>query len=184
MDRRSRSFERYLVASARLGDRRALAQLIALRGPRLLVHATRLLGDPDEARDATQEAWIAIINGLGALRDDQTFPAWSTRIVTRKCAAIIKRKQRGRALHKDVLTNQSECVPEAGPSAVQASNVRRAIAALPPEQAATVALFYLEDMCVAEVSIAMDVPVGTVKRRLMLARDKLRQTLEGEIDDR
>lgn len=66
---------------------------------------------------------------------------------------------------------------------MQASNVRHAIAALPPKQAATVALFFLEDMGVAEVSVSMDVPVGTMKRRLMQAREKLRRVLKGEKDD-
>ena len=59
-----------------------------------------------------------------------------------------------------------------------------AIATLPRDQAATIALFYLEDMSVGEVSTALDVPVGTVKTRLMHARRKLRSVLEGDDDDR
>ena len=58
--------------------------------------------------------------------------------------------------------------------------MRRAIRTLPPEQQAAIALFYLEDMSVAEVAVALDVPAGTVKTRLMHARRKLRGALEGE----
>ncbi len=58
--------------------------------------------------------------------------------------------------------------------------MRRAIKTLPPEQQAAIALFYLEDMSVAEVAVALDVPAGTVKTRLMHARRKLRDALEGD----
>ncbi len=55
------------------------------------------------------------------------------------------------------------------------------MADLPPEQRATVALFYLEDMGVAEVATALNVPAGTVKTRLLHARRKLRAVLEGDL---
>jgi len=48
------------------------------------------------------------------------------------------------------------------------------------EQRAAVALFHFEEMSVAEVAVALDVPVGTVKTRLMHARRKLRAVLEGD----
>jgi RNA polymerase sigma-70 factor (ECF subfamily) len=51
---------------------------------------------------------------------------------------------------------------------------------LPPEHQAAIALFYLEDMSVAEVAVALDVPAGTVKTRLMHARRKLRDVFEGD----
>ena len=55
-----------------------------------------------------------------------------------------------------------------------------AIAALPPDHGSAVALFYLEEMSVAEVAVALNVPAGTVKTRLMHARRKLRAALEGD----
>ena len=48
------------------------------------------------------------------------------------------------------------------------------------QQAAAIALFYLEDLSLAEVSIALDIPIGTVKSRLSLARKTLKATLEGD----
>jgi RNA polymerase sigma-70 factor (ECF subfamily) len=58
--------------------------------------------------------------------------------------------------------------------------LRAAIAKLPPEQRAAVALFHFEELSVAEVAVALHVPVGTVKTRLMHARLKLRAALQGE----
>jgi RNA polymerase sigma-70 factor (ECF subfamily) len=66
------------------------------------------------------------------------------------------------------------------PISLDVEAVRRAIRTLPAEQQAAIALFYLEDMSIAEVAVALDVPAGTVKTRLMHARRKLRDALEGE----
>ena len=161
MDTRIRALEAYLVASARAGDTRALSRLVALRGDRLMAHAVRLLGDREVARDVVQEAWVEI----------------------RRVAREIKRRQRGRALEAAALAEAEVSVAESGPAASDAAKVRAAIAALPRDQAATVALFYLEDLSVGEVATALDVPVGTVKTRLMHARRKLRDLLEGEDDE-
>lgn len=176
--------EDYFVASARLNDRQAMSRLVELRGPRLLVHATRLLGNPEEARDVVQDSWVEILNGLRGLRETRAFPAWATRIVSRRCARLIKKKQGQRALVSVIGVQTDTAVQSEGPGAAEASMVRRAINALPPpEQAATIALFYLEDMSVAEVAIALDIPVGTVKTRLMHSRIKLKELLKGKSND-
>ena len=177
MRRKDKAFEAYLVAGARTGDARALSQLAALRGPRLVAHAARLLGEREAALDMVQEAWIEIIRGLPRLRDEAAFLPWALRIVSRRVAREIARRQRGRRLAAAVTAEGETATPELGPGAVDAARVRAAIAALPPAQAATVALFYLEDLTVTEVATALDVPVGTVKTRLMHARAKLRALL-------
>lgn len=174
-----KALEAFLVAAARTGDRAALAQLVRFRSPRLTAHAVRLLGDVEGARDVVQDAWIEIIRGFGSLRDVQAFLPWALRIVTRRVARVIKRRQRDRALAADYVQEVDMTVAEAGPAAVDGARVRAAIGHLSRDQAATVALFYLADMNVAEVAMAMDVPAGTVKTRLMHARDKLRAILEG-----
>lgn len=177
MRQKERAFENYLVAAARTGDARALSQLAAFRGPRLVAHAARLLGDTEVARDMVQEAWIEIIRGLPRLRDDTAFLPWALRIVSRRVSREIARRQRGRKLAEAVAAETAPSLPVAGPEEAEAARVHAAIASLPPAQAATVALFYLEDLGVAEVATALDVPVGTVKTRLMHARSKLRALL-------
>lgn len=179
MSNRKRSLEEFLVASAKCGDREALTQLVALRGPRLLVHAARLIGDREDAKDIVQEAWLDICGGLKSLRDVRAFPAWATQIVTRRCTKVIKNKTRARKCMQNLAAENKPQGKHGGAEAVIAGQVRNAINTLPPEQGATVALFYLEDMSVTEVSLAMDVPLGTVKTRLMHARVKLKQALQG-----
>lgn len=175
----ARIYEEFLVAGTRLGNREAAQHLAALRGPKLLVHAMRLLRDRADAEDVVQDAWVEILRGLAGLRDDRAFPAWAYRIVTRRAARLIRGRLRRRAVADTLAASADTVTPHAGPNVADASTVRALIRRLPAEQAATIALFYLEEMSVAEVALALDVPPGTVKTRLMHARRKLHDALEG-----
>ncbi|MFN3670041.1 MAG: RNA polymerase sigma factor [Brevundimonas sp.] len=184
MDRtKEQVFDEYLVASARLGDRKAFDLLARRWGRKLLAHAWRLTGDADLARDAAQDGWLEIVRGLGRLRDERAFPAWAFQIVTRRCARRIGRVRRDRNLAAAAAA--AELPPEAtetdSADPVRSARLRAVLAALPQAQRAAVALFYLEDMSVAEVAIALNVPAGTVKTRLMHARRTLRAGLGGDM---
>ena len=170
----------YLVAATRDGNRVAADQLIRVHTPRLTAHATRLLGEAEEARDIVQDAWIEILRGLKGLRDDALFLPWALRIVTRRVARVIGGRQKDRAIGAQLVVLDETSVAADGPAAAEADMVRRVLATLPAPQRAAMALFYLEDMRVAEVAVALDVPVGTVKTRLMAARKTLRAALKGE----
>ncbi|MFN6977927.1 MAG: RNA polymerase sigma factor, partial [Gemmobacter sp.] len=150
-------------------------------------HASRLSDDAETARDVMQAAWEAILRGLPGLRDDALFLPWALRIVTRAAA----RQVRGRSLRRrlrgavagDPLRDAADA-GEAGAWAADGAALHAALARLPPPMRAALALFYLEDMTVAGVAVALDVAPGTVKTRLMHGRARLRAILEGEDDGR
>lgn len=173
--------DEYLVASARIGDRKAFDLLARRWQGKLVAHAWRLTGDVDLAREAAQEGWIEIVRGVGRLRDERAFPAWAYRIVSRRCARRIAGLRHDRALAAAAAAEPVEVftTPEEGDAPAMA-RLRAALAALPPDQRAAIGLFYLEDLDVAETAIALNVPAGTVKTRLMHARRKLRAVLEGD----
>ena len=175
----ARIFDEYLVASARAGDRRALEQLAGLWQAKLVAHAWRLTGSIEDARDAAQAGWIEIMRGLDRLQDERAFPAWAYRIVSRVCARQIGGAVRRRRLSEAIAAQPYPELPDTDGS-VEAGRLREAIRGLPPEQRAAIGLFHFEDMSVAEVAVALNVPVGTVKTRLMHARHRLRAALEGE----
>jgi len=173
--------DEYLVASARIGDRKAFDLLARRWQGKLVAHAWRLTGDVDLAREAAQEGWIEIVRGLGRLRDERAFPAWAYQIVSRRCARRIGQVRRDRALAAATAAEPVEAftAPADGDAPAMA-RLRAAVAALPPDQRAAIGLFYLEDLDVAQVATALNVPAGTVKTRLMHARRKLRAVLEGD----
>jgi RNA polymerase sigma-70 factor (ECF subfamily) len=171
-----RALDAYLAAAARTGDHKALALLFKRWNPRLTAHAWRLLGDREQAGDAVQEAWVEIVRGLVRLADTDAFAAWAYRITSRRCAKAINRAVRDRRTAEALQIDEAAAAPQEPHTA----RLRQAIDALPLDQRAAIALFYLEDMSVAEVAVALAVPAGTVKTRLMHARHKLRAALEGD----
>lgn len=179
---KERLLDAYLVAAARTGERRALDCLVRRWQPKFLGHAYRLTGETDLAADMAQEAWIEVMRGIARLDDAAAFPAWAMRIVTRRCARAIRARQRRRAGDAAMAREPAPVShsPDRAEARVDLAPLRRAMAALPGAQRAALGLFYLEDMSVAEVAVALEVPVGTVKTRLMHARLKLRAQLEGE----
>lgn len=181
-----RLLDEYLVVAARGGDKRAFADLYRLWQRRLLAHAWRLTGDDDEAREAVQAAWLEIARGLSRLEDERAFPAWAYRIVSRRCARDISDKRRRRTLAEAVTAEPeiAAVAAEDGLTAEQdARRLHQAIQRLSPDQRAAIALFHFEGLGVAEIAVALDVPAGTIKTRLMHARRTLRALLEGETHD-
>lgn len=181
----ARIFDEYLAASARAGDRQAFGRLAERWQPKLIGHAFRLTGDGEMARDVVQDAWADIVKGLANLQDAAVFPAWAYRIVTRRAADSIRKTQRGRrtktAVANEMLSEANSVnVSESG---ADARPLNAALAKLPPDQRAAIALFYREEFSVAEIAAALEVPAGTVKTRLMHARKKLRAALEGGMKD-
>jgi len=178
---KERLLDEYLVASARTGDRKAFELLARRWGRKLLAHAWRLTGDVDLARDAAQEGWVEIMRGLGRLREERAFPAWAYQVVTRRCARQVGQVVRRRALDAAVLAEGHPIHAEAETADPnEPERLRQALSKLPQEQRTAIALFHLEDMSIAETAVALNVPAGTVKTRLMHARRKLRAALEGE----
>ncbi|WP_425410157.1 RNA polymerase sigma factor [Hyphococcus sp.] len=177
-----RLFDEYLAAAARAGDRAAFERLAARWQPKLAAHAYRLAGEPDLARDIAQDAWADITRGLSKLDDVRVFHAWAFRIVTRRAADAIRRRQRDRKLMDAYAADASRLDYEGAHNAPDSPNARlsAALNALPAPQRAAIALFYQQDLSVAEIAAALRIPAGTVKTRLMYARRKLRAALEGE----
>lgn len=175
----ARILDEYLVAAARTGDRRAFAVLAERWHGKLVAHAWRLTGDRETARDAAQAGWLEIVRGLPRLQDERAFAAWAYRIVSRRCAKLVGEAVRGRKLGEALAKQPEPMVADAGETLGRA-RLRSAIAELPPDQRSAIALFYFEEMSVAEVAVALNIPAGTVKTRLMHARRKLRAALEGD----
>lgn len=172
-------FDELLVVLAQSGDRAALERLAQRWRPRHLAHAGRLLGRPDAAADAVQEAWVSILRGLGSLRDPARFRAWSMAVVTRRCRDTQRRAYR--APETAAVEVDATPAPDGAPDGA-ALDLRRGLAALPRDQRVAMALYYVDGFSVVEIAHAVSAPVGTVKTRLFHARRALRRHFDGETE--
>jgi RNA polymerase sigma factor (sigma-70 family) len=168
-----------LVDGVRHGDASAIRAMVEqLQGSGYGL-AVALLKDTHLAEDAVQEALIEAILRIESLRDAQALPAWFRQIVRSQCNRTVRRRG----------DRTCECLPEceaAGPSpAAQAAQaelrqrVRGALAELSSPNRRTAELFYLDGFSLSEVATTLDIPLGTVKRRLHDARRRLRNILIG-----
>ncbi|MEO6434096.1 MAG: sigma-70 family RNA polymerase sigma factor [Sphingomicrobium sp.] len=173
-----RVLDEYLVVAAQTGDREAWNMLAKRWHRKLVAHAWRLTGDTEFAHEAAQAGWVEIVRNLHRLDDSRAFTAWAYRIASRRCARVIGEAVKIRTIGEALADMPIASEPDAE-RAVEGQQLRGAIAALPPDQRAAIALFYLEEMGVAEIAVALNTPVGTIKTRLMHARLKLRKTVEG-----
>jgi RNA polymerase sigma factor (sigma-70 family) len=162
-----------LVDAARRGDKEAMAELLRRHWNTAVLLAERVLGSPDLARDAAQEAAIAAMTDLERLRSPDRFGAWFCGI------ALNVSRRWWRQLQPEVpglvpdLASASADPAEAAEAADTAARVRGAIAALADGQQDAVRLFYLQGLSHREVAAELDISVGAVKARLHQARAAL-----------
>jgi len=170
-----------LILRCQDGERDALASLVARWQPRFGAFAWRLTGDRESARDVVQESWLAIVKGLRRLDDPACFRTWAYRIVRNKCADWTRRRvvrREGERLLNEETDHGDTTRAVDSEANEEASVIRQAMEELPPEQRVVLSLHYLDGMGLQAISESLGVPVGTVKSRLFLARNRLRSVLE------
>jgi RNA polymerase sigma-70 factor (ECF subfamily) len=178
--------EQALIASARKGDARAFNQLILFYQSMVYNLAYRILGDPDAAADATQDAFLSAFKAIHKFRGG-SFKAWLLRIVTNACYDQLRAKQRRPASSLDDLTPETDHAsylrdPAEGPDQfVERQELNRAIQAgirtLPADQRIVLVLSDVQGLSYEEIVQATGLSLGTVKSRLSRGRAKLRDHL-------
>jgi RNA polymerase sigma-70 factor (ECF subfamily) len=173
-----------VVAAAASGDRTAFAQLMEHYQGACYGLAWRLLGDPDKAADATQDAFIHAYDHITAYRGG-SFRSWLLRITANASYDILRRAQRRptTALPEPEEGHADIADPRAvNPVAESArSELYRALDAalrlLPEDQRTAVVLCDVYGMDYHEVAEAIAAPIGTVKSRIHRGRLRLRELL-------
>ena len=173
----SDAYVELLVLRAQDGDHRALCALVDHWQVRLSRHALRLTGDGEAAAEVMQEAWLAVVRSLRRLDDPACFRTWAYRIVTNKCADWVRRRARGRADTRPLDHDPAGEDRQPAELREEIAALRQALAQLPPERRAILAMFYLDDLSIRDIAEAFSLPVGTVKSRLFHARNHLKQVL-------
>lgn len=142
-----------------------------------------LVGDRHLAEDAVQAAFLTAFCRLDQLREPAAFPGWFRQIVRTESMRITRKYRKQPLEHTaDEKKNQFSPVENLELKELQ-QLVRKALDELPMVSRETVELFYLDEQNHIEVAEALNVPRGTVKRRLYDARQKLREMLLGYVEE-
>ncbi len=138
--------------------------------------AVTLLQDPDEARDAVQEASIKAWRALGRLRDTSQARAWFLSIVANQCRSTMRRHwwSLGRNPLPVVRTDWQES------AVVRSMDIDAAMRRLSPEDRAALQLHFYLDLPLEEVARVLGITTGATRSRVYRAARKLRPTLTEE----
>ncbi|HEY3312836.1 MAG TPA: sigma-70 family RNA polymerase sigma factor [Anaerolineales bacterium] len=173
-----------LIRKARNGDQDAFAELVKLHERFVFNLAVRTLGNPDEAADAAQEAFIRAWTALPEFREQSQFRTWLYRIVLNLCLNRVPRLRRelNDLTHEEMIDLPGNPSGAGDPVASLEQNELRAhlhrqIDRLPEQYRLLVSLRYQHELSYDEIASLLGLPVGTVKTGLFRAKARLREAL-------
>jgi RNA polymerase sigma-70 factor (ECF subfamily) len=165
-----------LVAAAQAGSTDAFARLVERHQQAVRAFLRRTCGDWATADDLAQETFLAAWSRIGRLDAGASVRAWLCGIGYNKHLTAVRGAVRSRA--RDAAW-QAERPASGLSTADERLTLERAMAALPAEQRACVALCLAADFSHAEAADALGLPLGTVKSHVSRGRVRLLQALGG-----
>ncbi len=171
-----------LVERARLGDRAAYGELVKRFEPAVYAIALSRLRNPTEAQELTQEVFLHSMTRLDQLRAVECFPGWLRQITVRMAINRLTRRGPVHGAKAGVLENVE--ATERGPldnlvRTEQSAALYAALDRLKALDRETLTAFYIRGQSLQQMARTFETPVGTIKRRLHVARKRLRRQMEG-----
>jgi RNA polymerase sigma-70 factor (ECF subfamily) len=175
-----------IVELALSGDADAFGEIVKRWERKIFALAYGMLGREEDARDATQETFLAAFRNLRGFRGEAKVSSWLHRIAVNQC---ISRQRRTKVRGETFLEDENEAdgasyfapAHESPAHAAEASErsvlVRRAVMALPTELRQVIVMKEFEELTFHEIAEALDLPLSTVKSRLYTALRQLRLRL-------
>ena len=180
-----REVDQQLVERAQTGDKRAFELLVAKYQRKLGRLLSRLVRDPAEVEDVTQEAFIKAYRALPAFRGDSAFYTWLYRIgintAKNYLVALGRRAPTSTGFDNEEAENfedaealRDSSTPEDELIGKQiASTVNKAMDALPEDLRTAITLREIEGLSYEEIAGVMNCPIGTVRSRIFRAREAI-----------
>lgn len=166
-----------LIERCQRGDRRALEELVGHYEKPVFNAAYRILGNPDDAADATQVVFMKAFEHLGQYDPKYKFFSWIYRIAINESINQLKRGRKQQPL------DDTEATDTRGPEAtVQAGDLSREIQdglmGLKEDYRTVVVLRHFSDFSYRQIGEILQIPEKTVKSRLYSARQLMKEALE------
>ena len=166
---------------AEQADLAAFRELYQSYGPRVKAYMMRQGADAGTAEDLAQETLLTVWRKAALYAGDRgSMTTWVFAIARNLRIDRLRREVPWQQLPEGRLTEaSSEPLPdEAMAEKERQERVQAALAELHPEQKDVVILAYLEGLSHSEIAERLGLPLGTVKSRMRIAYQKIRQTLE------
>jgi RNA polymerase sigma-70 factor (ECF subfamily) len=182
--------EAALIAAAQGGDRDAFNDLVVHYQGLAYNVAYRVLGDPDAAADATQDAFLSAYRAIARFRGG-SFRSWLLRIVTNACYDQLRVKKRRPTVSLDAdpeldwaewTEDDGEQPDEYAERSSLSQAIQRGLGTLPDNQRAVLVLSDIQGMAYKEIARTLGISLGTVKSRLNRGRAKLRDYMQSHAE--
>lgn len=183
-------FENGVIRSVLDGNINDFEQLVTAYEKNVYNLALRMVGDPDDAADITQETFIKAYHALGSFRGDSKFSSWIYRIASNVCLDFLRSRSRRAQVplsfeNEDAegeieLPDMSQNPEKVLMKKLSMEAVRRGMEKLPPKQRQILVLRELCGLSYAELAQTLSVEEGTVKSRIFRARKRLCAILLGD----
>lgn len=170
-----------LIARLAAGDHSAVADLYDRYGRQVYALAFRMLGEAAAAEDITQEVFVKVWRNADRFDPERGRAAsWILHIAYTTAADLTRQRRRAAPSRFEAIPDEPD--PAADPAAhaevaVLGAQVRSALMRLPPEQRQAVELSYYGALTQQEIATRLAIPLGTVKGRIRLGLEALRQLL-------
>jgi RNA polymerase sigma-70 factor (ECF subfamily) len=185
--------EASIVADLKAGSEEAYARLIAQYHQAIYNLVYRILNDPSDASDTTQEVFIKVFRGMSSFKCDSSLKTWMYRIAIHEASNRRRWFFRHKAQELSIEPEQElrhvgslrESLVDEGESPFETvargqvrARVEQVLQELPEHYRTAVILRDIEDLSYEEIAEMTDTSLGTVKSRLVRGREALRRRLE------
>lgn len=176
-----------IVERALTGDAEAFGEIVRRWERRIFALTYGMLGREEDARDATQETFLAAFRNLRGFRGEAKVSSWLHRIAVNQC---ISRQRRAKVRSESALDDEHDANGDCfatplsySPAKVAEGRqvtaaVRRAVNSLPIDLRQVVVMKEFEELTFREIADALDLPLSTVKSRLYTALKQLQMRLQ------
>jgi len=170
-----------LIERAQTGDRVAFGELVERFHPAVYAVALARLRDPNEATELAQEVFIHAMQKIAQLRDPQCFVGWLRQITVRMAINRVTRKAPVQGAEPEFLQNAPGAAGVPLDEMIRTedrADLWNGLDQLKPIDRDTLVAFYIKGRTLKQMAREFETPVGTIKRRLHVARNRLKDVLE------
>lgn len=178
-----------LVRQAAHGSTAAFEQLVLTYQTQVYNLALRMAGNPEDALDLSQEAFLKAWRGLSSYRFDSAFSTWLYRLTSNVCIDFRRRQKKQKSIPLQITDETGEerdlSIPDTAPGPEETllarserEQVAQALSRLEPEYREALTLRVVNGLSYTEIAQILGIREGTVKSRIARAREKMRIAMQ------